>query len=215
MKQYYAIKARYPDAILFFRMGDFYEMFDDDARIASEILGIALTSRDHGLGERTPLAGVPYHSAERYLSKLLRAGFKVAVCEQVEDPKLAKGIVKRDVVEVMTPGTITIDSGADSSRNQFLVSVYPSDDGGFALCAVDVLAGNFFVQSVPKERIFDEMALLEPSEFLLPDDIAQDFLDRLKNKFPRTRVSLFEPWNFEYKSAEQSLLTRQTAARQR
>ncbi|MCD6417498.1 DNA mismatch repair protein MutS [bacterium] len=206
MKQYYAIKSRYPDSILFFRMGDFYEMFDDDAKIASEVLGIALTSRDHGLGKRTPLAGVPYHSAERYLSKLLRAGFKVAICEQVEDPKFAKGIVKRDVVEIMTPGTITVDSGAESFKNQYLVSILPEDDGFVNICAVDVLAGDFFTRRIKYDRALDEIALLEPSEFLIPDDVSEDFFNLLKERFPKIRISLFEPWNFERKNAEEVLL---------
>jgi DNA mismatch repair protein MutS len=109
MNQYFKIKSQYPEEILFFRMGDFYEMFGEDAKIASKILGIALTSRGHIKGEKIPLAGIPYHAADRYLAKLLKAGKKVVVCEQVEDPKFAKGIVKRDVVEIITPGTVTVD----------------------------------------------------------------------------------------------------------
>ncbi|HHH81000.1 MAG TPA: DNA mismatch repair protein MutS, partial [candidate division Zixibacteria bacterium] len=128
MDQYYAIKERYPDTLLLFRMGDFYELFDEDAKIASKVLGIALTSRNHGLSERTPLAGVPHHALERYLVKLLQAGYRVAICEQLEDPKKAKGLVKRDVIEVMTPGTITVDAGVESDRNQYLVGVLPSGD---------------------------------------------------------------------------------------
>ena len=111
MRQYYAVKEKHPDKILFFRMGDFYEMFGDDAVKAAPILGIALTSRAHGNSENIPLAGVPHHSAEKYLAKLLDSGEKVVVVEQVEDPKTAKGIVKREIVEILTPGTATVDLG--------------------------------------------------------------------------------------------------------
>src|SRR5512146_234121 len=110
MRQYHAIKTQHPDKILFFRMGDFYEMFGDDAIKAAPILGIALTSRSHGTAERIPLAGVPYHSIDRYLARLLARGEKVVVVEQVEDPKTAKGLVKREIVEIITPGTATIES---------------------------------------------------------------------------------------------------------
>ncbi len=205
MEQYYAIKARYPDAILFFRMGDFYEMFDEDAKIASEVLGIALTSRDHGQGKRTPLAGVPYHSAERYLAKLLRAGFKVAICEQLEDPKLAKGLVKRDVVEVMTPGTITVEAGAESDRNQFLVALSPTKEG-FALAAIDILAGEFFTLTCTAQSLWDELVKLEPKEILVPDDIPEGLLKKLKGRFPDVRVSLFDPWSFGAERARKALV---------
>jgi DNA mismatch repair protein MutS len=122
MEQYYGIKKEHPDALLFFRMGDFYEMFDEDAKIASEILGITLTSRSHGLSEKTPLAGVPYHSSDVYLAKLLSAGIKVAVCEQTEDPKKAKGLVKREVIEMHTPGTITETLEGDDGKNRYISS---------------------------------------------------------------------------------------------
>ena len=105
MKQYWNAKKSYPDSIMLFRMGDFYETFDNDAKIASEILGIALTKRANGAASSVPLAGFPYHSFDQYVHKLLKSGYKVALCEQVEDPKLAKGIVKREVVELLTPGT--------------------------------------------------------------------------------------------------------------
>ncbi|TET17381.1 MAG: DNA mismatch repair protein MutS, partial [Candidatus Cloacimonadota bacterium] len=106
LKQYFKLKAQYEDSILLFRMGDFYETFFKDAEIASKILNIALTSRPHGKGNRVPLAGIPVKAADNYITKLIRAGLKVAICEQVEDPALARGIVKQDVVEVITPGTV-------------------------------------------------------------------------------------------------------------
>jgi len=205
MDQYYAIKAKYPDAILFFRLGDFYEMFDEDAKIASEVLGITLTSRDHGLDHKTPLAGVPYHSAEKYLAKLLRAGFKVAICEQVEDPKLAKKLVRREVVEVMTPGTITVETGTERDKDQFLLAInFEGED--FFLCAIDILGGEFFVQTVPKKFVWDEVSRIQPTEFLVPDDFPELYLQEIKKRFPDVRVSLFEPWHFETENARRRVM---------
>ncbi|MCD6531129.1 DNA mismatch repair protein MutS [bacterium] len=205
MDQYYAIKAKYPDAILFFRLGDFYEMFDEDAKIASEVLGITLTSRDHGLDHKTPLAGVPYHSAEKYLAKLLRAGFKVAICEQVEDPKLAKKLVRREVVEVMTPGTITVETGTERDKDQFLLAIN-FDGENFFLCAIDILGGEFFVQTVPKKFVWDEVSKIQPAEFLVPDDFPELYLQEIKKRFPDVRVSLFEPWHFETENARRRVM---------
>jgi len=205
MDQYYTIKAKYPDSILFFRMGDFFEMFDEDAKIASEVLGITLTSRNHGLNERTPLAGVPHHAAEKYLAKLLRAGFKVAICEQIEDPKSTKGLVERDVIEVMTPGTITVENATESDKNQYLLAMLFADDL-FHLCAIDVLAGEFFTQLVDKKFIWDEIGTISPNEFLVPDDFPQLLLDELKKRYPATRVSFFESWNFSLENARKSIM---------
>ena len=205
MDQYYAIKAKYPDSILFFRMGDFFEMFDEDAKIASEVLGITLTSRNHGLDERTPLAGVPHHAAEKYLAKLLRAGFKVAICEQVEDPKFAKKLVQRDVIEVMTPGTITVETGLDSNRNKYLLATI-FDDEIFYICAIDVLAGEFFTQKVDRKYIWDEIGTISPDEFLVPDDFPQLLVDEIKKRYPDTRISFFERWNFSLDRARKSIM---------
>ena len=123
MQQYLQIKQRYHDAILFFRLGDFYEMFFEDAETAAKILDIALTSRNKSDDGSVPLCGVPYHSAEPYIQKLLRAGHKVAVCEQMEDPRTAKGVVEREVVRVITPGTVTAEEALDARGNNFLAAV--------------------------------------------------------------------------------------------
>ena len=120
MQQYHEIKEKYPDSILFFRMGDFYEMFEDDAKLAAKRLDIALTSRNKGSGEKTPMAGVPAHSAESYIAELIDQDFSVAICEQLEDPSEASGLVKRDVIRVITPGTIIENEILDSSENNFL-----------------------------------------------------------------------------------------------
>ncbi|MFC1721933.1 DNA mismatch repair protein MutS, partial [Patescibacteria group bacterium] len=123
MRQYNAIKEKHQDSILFFRMGDFYEMFFEDAKVASKILDIALTSREKNGNEPVPLCGVPYHAADNYLAKLIKAGKKVAVCEQVEDPAKAKGIVKRDVVRVITPGTVHESNLLSDRQNNYLAAL--------------------------------------------------------------------------------------------
>ena len=140
MLQYFAVKDEYPDTILMYRLGDFYEMFFEDAEIASRVLDIALTGRACGLDERAPMCGVPFHAVNSYISKLVLAGYSVAVCEQTEDPKQAKGIVKRGVIRVITPGTL-MDSGAlDSTKNKYLCSVCIDKDGAAAAFA-DITPG--------------------------------------------------------------------------
>jgi DNA mismatch repair protein MutS len=171
IKQYLEIKKQYPDRILFFRMGDFYEMFGDDAKLAAEVLGITLTSRNHGKTGRIPLAGVPYHQAEKYLARLLKAGYGVAVCEQVEDPKLAHGLVKRDVVEVITPGSITVEGALDDNAGSFIASVNIHDDkAGLALA--DYTTGEFLLDELPLSKIDLALGRYQPSELLIPENHA-------------------------------------------
>ena len=124
MKQYFEIKNKNKDYILFYRLGDFYEMFFDDAKLVSRELELTLTGRDCGLEERAPMCGVPYHSAEGYIAKLVRKGYRIAICEQMEDPKLAKGLVKREIIRRVTPGTVVEASMLDESRNNFLGCIY-------------------------------------------------------------------------------------------
>ena len=124
MKQYNRIKAENPGTILFFRMGDFYETFGDDAVVTAKALDITLTSRGHGKDGKTPLAGIPYHALDSYLHKMVKAGYKVAICEQTEDPKKAKGIVKREVVRIVSPGTVLEDSMLQGRDNNFLVTIF-------------------------------------------------------------------------------------------
>lgn len=142
MRQYMDIKRQYPDCIIFFRMGDFYEMFFEDAVTASKILEITLTSRNKGREDSIPLCGVPYHAASSYIAKLIGKGFKVAVCEQVEDPKLAKGVVKREVVRVVTPGLVIDGENLDAKENNFLAALYPCGDR-FGLAFLDISTGEF------------------------------------------------------------------------
>jgi DNA mismatch repair protein MutS len=169
MKQYWEIKSRYPDkdTILFFRLGDFYEMFFDDAEVASGILDIALTSRNKNDENPVPLCGIPFHSAEGYITKLLTNGKKVAICEQVEDPAMAKGIVKRDVIRVITPGVITEASNLDAERHNFLVALNLQDKRwGFAV--VDVSTGLFKATEFSDIReIAGEISRLEPAEIII------------------------------------------------
>ncbi|MCI1991450.1 MAG: DNA mismatch repair protein MutS, partial [Oscillospiraceae bacterium] len=123
MQQYFEMKKKYPDTILFFRLGDFYEMFYDDAKLASRELELTLTGRDCGQPERAPMCGVPFHSYETYVAKLIAKGYKVAICEQLENPALAKGLVKRDIIRVITPGTVLESSMLDETRNNFICSL--------------------------------------------------------------------------------------------
>ena len=144
-KQYNEIKQQHPDCLLFFRLGDFYEMFDDDAKLASRELDLALTTRDRNVEDpelRTPMCGVPYHSAETYIARLIAKGYKVAICEQMEDPALAKGLVQRDVIRIITPGTVTESSMLEEKRSNYLCAVALNGDrGGVAFC--DVSTGEF------------------------------------------------------------------------
>jgi len=144
MKQYLSIKGQHPDAILFFRMGDFYEMFMEDAVCAADLLKIALTSRDKGKEDSIPMCGIPYHAAQGYLNKLVQAGHKVAICEQVEDPKKARGLVKREVTRVVTPGTAVEETLLDATEPSYLAAIVVSD-GEAGLALVDVSTGEFRV----------------------------------------------------------------------
>jgi DNA mismatch repair protein MutS len=167
MQQYFQIKERYQDAILFFRLGDFYEMFFEDAHVASKILDITLTSRNKSDEGSVPLCGVPYHSAQPYIQKLLEAGHKVAVCEQVEDPALAKGVVKREVVRVITPGTVTADEALDVRGNNFLAAVCQGE-ASYGLAVSDITTGEFRCTETADEQAFlDELGRVQPSEILL------------------------------------------------
>ena len=142
IKQYLQIKSQYPDSILFFRMGDFYEMFFEDAHVGSRELEIALTSRNKGQKDGVPLCGIPYHAAEAYISKLLQKGYKVAICDQVEDPKLAKGIVKREVVRVFTPGLSMDSLHLGSGENNYLMA-FCAEGEVFGLAFLDISTGEF------------------------------------------------------------------------
>ncbi|MCP4570584.1 MAG: DNA mismatch repair protein MutS, partial [FCB group bacterium] len=177
MRQYFSFKAKYPDKILFFRMGDFYEMFGDDAVEAAPILGIALTSRSVDKTKAVPLCGIPYHALNKYLPRLIEAGKKVVICEQVEDPKKAKGIVKRDVVEIVTPGTSTADNVLDPTRNSYLAALCGKGKN-LALARLELSTGHFSVTENDAEIILDQLQSSPPKELLLPAEDKDDLLPK-------------------------------------
>ncbi len=184
MTQYMETKKQYPDCILFYRLGDFYEMFFDDAKTVSKELEITLTGKECGLEERAPMCGVPYHAVESYLSRLVQKGYKVAIAEQMEDPKTAKGLVKREVIRVVTPGTITSTQALDEGKNNYLMCiVYLSDT--FGIAASDISTGDFFVTEVRTEReLADEINKFTPSEIICNEAFYMSGVDleELKNR---------------------------------
>src|SRR6476646_3038459 len=170
MRQFFAAKAEHPDILLFFRMGDFYEMFFDDARKAARLLDITLTQRGSSAGQPIPMAGVPHHSAEGYLARLVALGESVAICEQIGDPALAKGIVERKVVRIVTPGTVTDEALLDQRRDTLLLAVSRGRTG-WGLAWADLAAGRFLCNEVAGEDQLDaEIARLEPAEVLCADE---------------------------------------------
>ena len=168
MQRYLEVKAQHPQAILLFRMGDFYELFYEDAVTASKAVGLTLTSRDKGSTNPIPMAGFPYHQLDSYLQKLVRAGFRAAICEQMEDPKLAKGLVKREVTRVVTPGTLTEDSLLDPRESNFLACVFPTKEA-CGLAWLEVSTGRFFTTDLAHEAVLDEIARIHPAECLVPE----------------------------------------------
>ena len=201
MRQYYAVKARYPDAIIFFRMGDFYETFGDDAGVVARELEITLTARGRDRnGERMPLAGVPHHAADGYIARLVSKGYKVVICDQVEDPKTAKGIVKREVTRVITPGTLIDSSMLGSAGAHYLMAVAPDRADSFGLAFLDVSTGEFFVSSGSGERdyadIISEVVRYRPTEAIVPESLEGDLparLEALGVTVSRCRDDAFDP----------------------
>lgn len=184
LNQYQELKKQYPDALLFFRLGDFYEMFFADAEIGARELEIVLTSREAGAGKRVPMCGIPYHAAESYLAKLLRKGYRVAICEQVEDPKKAKGLVRREIVRVVSPGTTTDLAALQAKENNYLVSLNLREEF-YGLAVVDVSTGEFRLEVFPAARLdplLDRLICLSPSECLVSESLGRDkdFLARLR-----------------------------------
>lgn len=208
MAQYFAVKEQYPDAIVFFRLGDFYEMFGEDAEKASRILDIVLTSREAGSMGRIPMCGVPYHSAESYIATLVAHGFKVAICEQLEDPKQAKGLVERGVIRVVTPGTVIEQAFLNERANNYLVAVTRGRSGyGLAVC--DASTGDFqvteFSGDTALEDLLTELARLTPAECLLGPGIASDeALASAIARYCRT-ASPYDERAFQYEAAYRRL----------
>jgi len=208
MKQYLNIKNQYKDSILFFRMGDFYEMFYEDAKIAARELEIALTSRDSK--NNIPMAGVPHNNADSYIARLIKKGYKVAICEQVEDPKTAKGIVKREVTKVITPGTIIQSQILDEKENNNLISIYYNRTK-FGIACIDISTGDFKVTEIETDDTYssfiDEMARLNPAECIVNPRFLQnrELLKRVKSIL-NIKINEFEQHYFEFDSAYNKLL---------
>ncbi len=216
MKQYQKIKARYPETVLLFRLGDFYETFEDDAIITAKVLGITLTKRGNGAAGEVPLAGFPYHALEAYLPRLLKAGHRVAICEQLEDPKLAKGIVQRDVVEVVTPGVAFSEKVLDQKQNNYLAALAlphaVANSTDVIGCAfVDISTGEFFVGEFPFRDVADQIASIQPSEILVQKRDFDGIESILKRAYAgRTQIPLLtkvDDWVYNYDYGYELLLT--------
>lgn len=173
MERYMEVKGQNPGTILLFRMGDFYELFFEDAQNAAKVLGLTLTSRDKASDNPTPMAGFPYHQLDAYLQKLIRAGFRAAICDQVEDPKKAKGLVRREVTRVVTPGTLTDDELLDPRQSNFLACVAPAK-ASIGLAWLELSTGRFLLTELEPSQLQDELARINPAECLIPESAAQD-----------------------------------------
>lgn len=205
MAQYQKIKDAYPDTILLFRMGDFFETFDEDAKIASKVLGITLTKRANGAAGNVPLAGFPHHALDTYLPKLVRNGYRVAVCEQMENPKFAKGIVKRDVVEVVTPGVAISDKLLDHKKNNYLLSIFLENEiAGIAFS--DISTGEYHAYEVHQNDIPQQIGLINPSEILVAKKqrgILEPIIQKTSSIITITKI---DDWIFTHEYAEELLL---------
>lgn len=186
MKEYLKTKEEYPDCILFYRLGDFYEMFFEDAKTVSRELELTLTGKSCGKEERAPMCGVPFHSVDTYLSRLVEKGYKVAICEQLEDPKQAKGLVKRGVIRIVTPGTNIDTASLEEGKNNYICCIYDNGNGGYGVAFADISTGENRVTEVDGiHKLWDEMGKYSPSEvssneaFLLAHP---DMVEELKAK---------------------------------
>jgi len=197
MQQYRDIKARHPQTILFFRMGDFYEMFEDDAKLAARELGLTLTSRNNGGAAEVPLAGVPVKAATEYLRRLIAKGHRVAICEQIEDPKLAKGVVRRAVVETVTPGTVLTDDWLVKNRNNYLVALDPRGSAA-GLATLDITTGELFLEVVPPGDVESTLGRYEARELVVPADTSVAAF--------ATTLTTREAWEFDPELAREDLL---------
>ncbi len=208
MAQYFEVKKNYPDTILFYRLGDFYEMFYDDAKTASSVLELTLTGRACGNNERAPMCGVPFHSAESYIAKLVSNGYKVAICEQVEDPATAKGIVKRDVVRVITKGSIIENTMLDEAKNNYLATIYV-DENGAGVCFTDVSTGNLnltFIESGKnlEASIINELGIFSPSEIVVNKKVSDlKQVASFMSKRINATCEMFPEEYFEYKECSE------------
>ncbi len=200
MEQYMQVKEKYKYCLLFYRLGDFYELFYDDAIVASKELEITLTGKDCGQEERAPMCGVPFHAADSYIAKLVEKGYKVAICEQTENPKQAKGIVKREVIRVVTPGTVLDTNVLDESKNNYIMCIFKNAEG-YGISSCDVSTGEFMVTEFEKDmdsKVIDEIARFNPAEIICNE--AVDLDERISNIFD-IRLNHYSDWAFDYQTA--------------
>jgi DNA mismatch repair protein MutS len=203
MQQHKVIKQKYPDAILLFRVGDFYETFGNDAITASQVLGITLTKRNNGAATSSELAGFPHHALDTYLHKLVKAGYRVAICDQLEDPKLAKGIVKRGVTEMVTPGIATNDKLLDLNSNNFLAGIHFTDDDLYGLAFLDITTGEFFAAEGNQEYADKLLQTLKPAEVIYQRSNQKSFKEKFGTKF---YTYTLDAWIFDEAFATENLL---------
>ncbi len=205
MSQYSKIKEANPDTILLFRVGDFFETFEEDAKTASKVLGITLTKRANGAAGEVPLAGFPHHAIDTYLPKLVRAGFRVAICEQMEDPKFAKGIVKREVIEVVTPGVTLNDKLLDHKKNNYLLAVYFSEEVA-GISFADISTGEFLTFEVPEKDFSQQILSILPSEILVQKKEKARLEAEFKRAMPECKLTKLDDWIFNFEYAKELLL---------
>ena len=203
MQQHRAIKAKYPDAILLFRVGDFYETFGEDAIVAAQVLGITLTRRNNSVATSSELAGFPHHALDTYLNKLVKAGHRVAVCDQLEDPKAAKGVVKRGVTEMITPGTTTNDKLLEGKSNNFLASVHFDGDQQFGMAFLDISTGEFFLSEGNREYADKLLQGFRPAEVIFPRHKQKQFKEFFGDRF---YIYTLDEWIFQEVYAQETLL---------
>ena len=217
MEQYNRIKAEHREEILLFRMGDFYEMFCEDARIGSKVLGLTLTSRNNGAAGRVPLAGVPVKAVEGYIAKLINAGYKVAICEQMEDPKKAKVIVKRAVIEVLTPGTVMSESLLEADRNNYVAAIHAGPEKTVSLAWLDLSTGEFYLSRVAAINLADELRRIAPRELILEGAGGLPEAPREKGVLPlydllgpapleQFHLTFLDDWRFDREGCRKALL---------
>ncbi|MDE7062268.1 MAG: DNA mismatch repair protein MutS, partial [Lachnospiraceae bacterium] len=206
MQHYLKTHEDYKDCILFYRLGDFYEMFFDDAVTVSRELELTLTGKSCGMEERAPMCGVPYHAAETYVTRLVKKGYKVAICEQVEDPALAKGMVKREVTRVVTPGTTVNAQALDESRNNYILCIAYMDES-YGLSAADISTGDYFVTEVDSERkLLDEINKYQPSEIICNEAFYISGID-IEDMRARLGIVVYslDSWYFADETAKRTL----------
>ncbi|PID60610.1 MAG: DNA mismatch repair protein MutS [Ignavibacteriae bacterium] len=204
MTQFHKIKKENPDSILLFRVGDFFETFEEDAKTTSRVLGITLTKRANGKASSVPLAGFPHHAIDTYLPRLVKAGFRVAVCEQVENPKLAKGIVKRDVIEVVTPGVVFSDKLLEHKKNNYLAGIFLSDNfAGISYC--DISTGEFFAYETPIIKVSEQLETILPSEIIVSKKQEKEVAQLLNRNSVSVKITKIDDWIFNKEYADDIL----------